>query len=244
MPLVTCIECGSAISQNAPRCVICGGYPKGVRCALCSETLAKSKAVGRIFDYDEGLLAVGYHPECLQQFELDLSKRIRVRCPDCGRYLDPLLEQQLFRVEDPDWDWETDRKHCAYQSDPACPFCGRPKVLTLLHSLCAKCKLPIYGLLHEYYGRYKYGLVSWTDKMAPVYGYQPTSYFHHPKCSLGISPPSSGERDYVFSPGNSTPVEVAGEQSTTPTSRTNGTGCSSMLITLMVIVIVLLLLVA
>jgi hypothetical protein len=232
MPLITCLECGVGVSDTARVCVTCGGDPRGVHCRLCSEPIAKSKALGRLFWDGEDRHTVGYHPECLGQFERDHFKNVNVRCPDCAKSLDVLLERRFFVVEDLGWDWKTDR-HVS-DSDPDCPFCGRRKVLSRLHHLCAKCCLPIYALVHEYYGRHVFGIVSWTDDVAPVYGYKsPYNYFHYPRCSLGISPPSPGERDYLFTPGNPTPVVVWDNPPPPAKPGTNRTGCALALITLM-----------
>ena len=234
--LITCIECGAAVSTAAEHCVTCGGDPRGVCCPLCSDTLAKSKAIGRIYDYDEGFRPkVGYHPDCLHQFELEYFIRVSARCPDCGKYLDALTknpELRLFRIEEPGWDWKTDTDVTKpFQWDPGCPSCGRPKVLDFTRQ-CAKCKLPIYRLLHEYYGRYRLEIVRWSEKMAPIMGYRSKNLFHYPKCSVGFPPPATDEKDYVSVPGEeSSPVDATWEQPFTPKS---GSGCSPVLVTLVV----------
>jgi hypothetical protein len=166
MPLINCIECGAQVSSQASCCPKCGKDPIGVRCDLCGDKVAVSKATGTLY---EGT----YHEDCLRRYIESLMK-LDLICPECTADVSKMLEWgTLFR--------RTACKHdlqICYEGGK-CPLCGYPILNSKnliwpwhdeIAAACNECRLPVWDQIHEYCYSYSEG----SRKV-----------FHFPKCASG-----------------------------------------------------------
>lgn len=120
--LITCFDCGHALSRSALECPKCGtSWPQGINCAVCGRRSSVKSMVEQ----------TSIHRECIKSL---FTVPNWVRCSDCGASLSHLLgDPSPWRLYSPD-----------------CPNCGRRWVLGE-STPCAQCGLLIYAVFQRSY---------------------------------------------------------------------------------------------
>jgi hypothetical protein len=162
MAIIKCIECGKQVTDTINVCIHCQNNPFGVRCYLCGQSLAESKASRKSSNY--------YHAECMDQFLFQFASVNTnwLKCPECGKTIpDPPNTEQLLET--------IDGYNYSHAFMP-CPFCGFTKVLGYKGE-CVKCHLPVYGSLH------RYSELQTKAGPAPKDPWIPSYRYHDPLCT-------------------------------------------------------------
>jgi len=119
--LVTCIECGTQVSDSAHQCPQCKGNPHGVECRRCRNKVPFTKAqyYGKEWQFRKEWSGTHYCYSCVEKLKASFSTRENPEsyCPDCKTNLSKLwtFDELLpgFSGKDPD-----------QVANRNCPSCG------------------------------------------------------------------------------------------------------------------------